>query len=552
MRIFSFYRNEISVSILIFTCINLLLNQGNDVQAQTYPPSCVITYPHSNTYTKATSSIILKAYATDIGKSKENGTVARVEFYNDQELLGEAELVNNKTYIYTWDSVPEGEYRITAKAYNEKGISFTSAGVYLISGKEEIATYGISACKGKYLGNIIPNAPQTDYNKYWNAVTAENSCKWQSVEYTRDVFNWTYADIAYNFAQDNHLAFRYHTIAWGSQYPKWIEEISKDVNEFQSEIEEYMSAISERYKYIDQIDVLNENLHKNTWNGKEHAAGTPFFREGLGGEGSTGYDWLIWLFEKAREYFPNSKLVINDYELENNFDGIDEMLEAIKILRDRGLIDGFGTQAHYFNVDGISSDNLKKSLNAMAKGGVPIYVTELDMRGGQESENNEDEQLSSYKKHFPIYWEHPDVAGVTLWGYISGSTWATGTGLFMNGNEKAALQWLQEYLSNKNTICYPFCNTSNCSNIVSTTNKDNQAETIFYPNPAQNTLNLKHNDQTLTIELFDILGKKQFELKNNEQGNTSIDISSLRNGVYTVVIHNPQIGIVRDKLIICK
>jgi GH35 family endo-1,4-beta-xylanase len=41
--------------------------------------------------------------------------------------------------------------------------------------------------------------------------------------------------------------------------------------------------------------------------------GTPYFREGLGGPGETGYDWAIWLFEKARFYFPNAKLILNDF-----------------------------------------------------------------------------------------------------------------------------------------------------------------------------------------------------------------------------------------------
>src|SRR5690606_23267070 len=122
------------------------------------------------------------------------------------------------------------------------------------------------------------------------------------------------------------------------------------------------------------------------------------------------------LFQRARTHFPNSKLVMNDFELENNPNGIHEMLAVVKVLRDRGLIDGFGTQAHSFNVDGMASQTsvLKTRIDLMASGGVPVYVTELDLTGNANPKT-EASQLLSYQNVFPVYWEHPAVAGITLW-----------------------------------------------------------------------------------------------------------------------------------------
>jgi GH35 family endo-1,4-beta-xylanase len=53
------------------------------------------------------------------------------------------------------------------------------------------------------------------------------------------------------------------------------------------------------------------------------------------------------------------------------------------------------------------------------------------------------------KMHFPVFYEHPQVKGVTLWGYIYGSTWRTGTGLIRNGQPRPALTWLMDYLKDK-------------------------------------------------------------------------------------------------------
>ncbi|GAO28841.1 hypothetical protein JCM15548_1976 [Geofilum rubicundum JCM 15548] len=377
-------------------------------------------------------------------------------FYVDGNIVHETSTHSFGTYSFLWENLEAGSYRITARAINDQSVDFVSAGVLVTVGTDAVVKRGLSAGKGKYLGNIIGySGVRSDFLQYWNGVTAENGSKWGVVEGTRDVMNWTNSDVAYYLAEINHLSYRYHAIAWGSQYPSWIEGLSSDVTAFRAEMEEYMAAIAERYTHIDQIDVLNENLYLNTYNGKEHAAGTPFFREGLGGPGETGYDWAIWLFQKAREYFPNSRLVMNDFELENNPDGIHEMLDVVKVLRDRGLIDGFGTQAHTFNVDGMANQTglLKTRIDLMASGGVPVYVTELDLTGNS---NTEASQLYSYQNIFPVFWKHPAVAGITLWGYVEGSTWKTGTGLLNeDGSKRSAMLWLESYMNSQPDLGYP-------------------------------------------------------------------------------------------------
>ena len=85
-------------------------------------------------------------------------------------------------------------------------------------------------------------------------------------------------------------------------------------------------------------------------------------------------------------------MIINDFELESNSAGVTQALELVKLLRDRNLVDGFGTQAHYFNIDGIPLANLQTALNNMVKSGIPIYVTELDMKG--KTTPSEDTQLA--------------------------------------------------------------------------------------------------------------------------------------------------------------
>ncbi len=445
------FKSFLTSAFLFFLIINnqLIANLTNTL------PSAVITYPHSNAYYQEGSNVTINVYSTDIGGTFANGTIEKVEFFINGELVFQTPTHKNNTYTFVWNNVQVGQYRITARATDNSGDSFTSAGVLLHVGKNPVIKKGLSAGKGKYLANILASSTvRSDFLTFWNGVTAENAHKWGSIENVRNVMTWTTGDNIYNYARNNHLIFRYHTIAWGSQYPRWLETLGPA--DFQAEIEHYMSEIAKRYPYMDQVEVLNENLYKNTWNGQEHAAGTPFFRAGLGGPGETGYDWVIWLFEKARYYFPNSKLVMNDFELENNPNGIREMLDVIKVLRDRGLIDGFGTQAHTFNVDVMwnQTATLKQRIDLMASSGVPVYVTELDLKGQPASEEN---QLRAYRNIFPVFWGHPAVAGITLWGYVDGAIWQANAGLLRsNGTKKPAMEWLEEYMKGLPDVGYPF------------------------------------------------------------------------------------------------
>lgn len=529
-------------SIITTTLVLFLLNPllHNQIFAQT-PPSCVITYPHTNAYYQEGSDMMIRVYAKGIGGTTPGSDVVKVEFFIDDQLVHETSENVSGSYSFVWKNLEVGSYRITARATNKNSISFTSAGALVNVGTRDMAKPGLSAGKGKYIGNIISHlSPESDYLSYWNGVTAENASKWGSVEPYQGMMNWTNSDMVYNYAKDNNLSYRYHAIAWGSQYPSWIEPLSNDVAAFRAAIENYMAQIALRYPYIDQVDVLNENLYLNTYNGQEHAAGSPYFRKGLGGEGETGYDWVIWLFQKAREYFPNSRLVMNDFELEANYAGMDEMLAVVKVLRDRGLIDGFGTQAHHFNLDWMANDPSKigSSLDRMAQSGLPIYVTELDMKG---NDNNENSQLNSYKNIFPVYWNHPAVAGITLWGYIEGRTWSKGTGLLnSNRTKRSAMLWLEDYVSSLPNLGYPHGGGvgTGIEDVLGNEGFDGQKWTVS-PNPFSSQIKVKNifdANQNAKYQVLNINGQLLAEGLLDEQALISLDY--LVAGVYFLRLEN--------------
>lgn len=520
----------------IILLLTLIITSASQVlHAQTYPPSCVVTMPYSNAYFKANTDVEIHVYATDIGKTMNNGTVSKVEFLNGSTKLGEATTHSNNTYRFVWRCAQTGTYTLKARATNNRGVTFTSVGVIITVGTANVTQRGLSACKGKYMASLHQGQLLGNFSQVFNGVTSENACKWGSVEGTRDRTNWGGAESSYNAAMTNNMMFRYHAALWAGQFPTWMYNLS--TAEAKEELVEYIKEIAVRFPRADQIDVLNEQLGN-------HQRDNPKLRNLFSGKTFTAVDdfgWQIWLFEQARAVFPNTKLVLNDYGLEGNTNDINEMLKLVKVLRDRGLIDGFGTQAHCFNVDGRPAGRIRQDCNQMATGGVPIYVTELDMNGGSENySTNEQAQRSSFATHFPEFWEHPAVKGVTWWGHVVNRTWIGGTGFINeNGQDRAAMTWLKSYLSGKPSVGYPICATGAC--VPTALEGDNTApsekDMLLYPNPfTSEGVQIKKGGD-FVYSIYDSSGML---VEKGQGSNASVVGVGLSSGLYLLTIENEQ------------
>jgi len=105
-----------------------------------------------------------------------------------------------------------------------------------------------------------------------------------------------------------------------------------------------------------------------------------------------------------------------------------------------GVVDGIGLQAH--GLADWSVSDIERKLNQVAGLGLPLYISEYDIQ-----KTNDQEQLQVMQSQFPLFYNHPSVAGITLWGYVVGNTWQNGTGLIYNdGRPRPAMTWLMNYL----------------------------------------------------------------------------------------------------------
>lgn len=316
---------------------------------------------------------------------------------------------------------------------------------------------GLADGAAKFVGNITTNGQvRSDFGTYWNQITAENECKWGSINQARGSFNWGGCDAAYNWAKNNGGHFKFHALIWGSQYPGFIK--GKSASETKEIITEWMDAVKKHYPDLEMIDVVNEAIR--TGNNQYHSGYTETnIIAALGGDNNGDYAFVTTAFKMARERWPDAILIYNDYntvQWQKN-----EGIQLIQTIKKNGApVDAYGLQAHDMQTSGggnggtggggscLNLNTIKSALEEIwSKTQTPMFISEYDI-----ASNDDNDQKNCYSQQIPYFMENEHVAGITIWGYIYGSTWTSGgnSGIIRNGQDRPAMTWLKEYLgSNK-------------------------------------------------------------------------------------------------------
>ncbi len=295
---------------------------------------------------------------------------------------------------------------------------------------------GGAASLPKFVGNITTGwnaALDTNgltYSDYWDQVTAENAGKWGSVQGSpSSTMGWGTLDSIHDYTTSSGIIFKHHCFLWGAQQPEPQSQITE------SHVKDWMNAFCERYPDTAIIDVVNEPPpHTN-----------PGYVNAIGGGTNGDWKWISNAFKWAREACPNSILLLNDYnniEWPNDHQHFIDIVKAIQA--DGAPIDAIGCQAHDLDHGSVSSSSAKSMIAALHdETGLPIYITEFDI-----STTDDQAQLSKYQDYFPFFMETEYIHGITIWGWIFGSTWsmAPDSGLVRNGSPRSAMTWLMEEL----------------------------------------------------------------------------------------------------------
>jgi GH35 family endo-1,4-beta-xylanase len=245
--------------------------------------------------------------------------------------------------------------------------------------------------------------------KFYNYGVVE-AFKWPYIEGIKGNLNYSQVDFAYDWAEKVGWDLRAHTLLWGGdnswQMPSWT--LTLEGQELYDECETHIRREVNRYKgIIKEYDVINEPLHE-TW---------------LADNAGDSINWNA--FKWADQEDPDARLFINEYNV--IVWGTYGFNDAVQNMIDHGApVDGIGVQGHMENR--INWNDVKTRLDAVAELGLPIKVTEFDMKIDEYGVNDQN-MANYYATMMRTCFSHPAVEGFIWWGYCD-PTYRNGSGIF--------------------------------------------------------------------------------------------------------------------------
>jgi endo-1,4-beta-xylanase len=288
---------------------------------------------------------------------------------------------------------PEGEVmsiRTHSRRHFLAGTASASAltvfGTAALSGVSAFATPSTPSARA---GNLIPYGAAVRSDAlaadptYRDAVIAncqllvpESELKWLELRPTRDEYRFEKADAIIDFARQNGIEVRGHTLAWYGALPNWTESIATRADA-ERELTDHIETVVSRYKgAIPSWDVINEPLVD--WPGSAASLRPSIWARQL------GPDYLRIALQATAAADADARLVLNEYDVE--FAGPrfaarrKALIELLRSLRDRNVpLHAVGLQAHLFADRPVDRDGLQSLLAEIKALNLDVWVTELDV-----------------------------------------------------------------------------------------------------------------------------------------------------------------------------
>jgi len=207
-------------------------------------------------------------------------------------------------------------------------------------------------------------------------IVPEGEMKWPDIHPARGAYRFEKSDALVDFARQNKIGIRGHTLAWYGALPAWTAAIDSRA-EAERELVDHIETVVSRYRgSILSWDVVNEPLVD--WPADATSLRPSVWMQQL------GPDYLSIALRTAASADPEARLVLNEYDLEYKGPRYaarrKALLELLRSLCERDVpLHGIGLQAHLLADRAIDRDGLRDFLAEVNKLKLDVLITELDV-----------------------------------------------------------------------------------------------------------------------------------------------------------------------------
>ncbi|PZG14839.1 1,4-beta-xylanase [Micromonospora craterilacus] len=341
------------------------------------------------------------------------------------------------------DSADTGRSRRLRAALALSAVGLLAAvGTVVLPGTASAAsTLGASAAErgGRYFGTAVAasrlndSAYTTILNREFNQVTAENEMKIDATQPQQGQFTFGNADRIVQHARSRGMQVRGHTLAWHSQQPGWMQNMSGTA--LRNAMLNHVTQVATHFRgQIAWWDVVNEAFQDGSSGARRDS-----------NLQRTGNDWIEAAFRAARQADPNAQLCYNDYNIDNWNDAKTQAVyRMVQDFKNRGVpIDCVGLQSHFTGGSNYPS-NYRTTLSSFAALGVDVHITELDIRNAP---------TDAYRNVVNDCLAVARCKGITVWGIRDSDSWRSSESPLLfngSGNKKPAYDAVLAALNNGN------------------------------------------------------------------------------------------------------
>jgi endo-1,4-beta-xylanase len=248
-------------------------------------------------------------------------------------------------------------------------------------------------------------------------VTPENEMKWDQIEPTRGAFNFGPGDQIVNFAMQNGLQIKGHTLVWHKQLPTWVTDLTNP-SDIRAAMLAHISGVMSHYKgRVTAWDVVNE-----AWVVSGDAGvGPPVIRDSVFSS-ALGPGFIDEAFTAARQADSGALLIYNEFGNEGLSDKATAVYNMIKDMKTRGIpIDGVGLQMHIGFNTAPTAGEVAQNMQRFADLGVKVFISEMDVNGC--AGYSLDQERTQYHDMVAACVAQPACAAVTVWGITDKFSW---------------------------------------------------------------------------------------------------------------------------------
>jgi len=269
-----------------------------------------------------------------------------------------------------------------------------------------------------------PNLTQI-ITREFNSMTTGNSIDWAQISPSPNVFLFDPADKLVNFGLNNGFKVIGHCLVWFKADPAWVQDFQGDADAWDNLMKTHIQTIVSHFKgKVSAWDVVNEGYDENG----QHF--TDLYYPNLNKHVENvwrvhlGEDYMAKAFTYAHEADPNAVLFYNDYGHERMPKRLQAIVDMANDFKSRNIpIGGIGLQMH-LNIN-VSEDGIKNAFIQLAKTGLQIRISELDIRLNP-SGKDDDALTRNAKRQADLYYyvahayktliPKDQQYGITFWG----------------------------------------------------------------------------------------------------------------------------------------